>query len=66
VRTASEYLRSKPHARASTLASREKVAAKVDQLKRETAKKDMASRPRSETTVRKMMRGIAELMARIG
>jgi hypothetical protein len=66
MRTSAEYLRSKPHARASTLATREKVTAKLDQLKRETAEKDIACRPRSETTVRKMMRGIAELMARIG
>jgi hypothetical protein len=64
MRTAAEYLQKRPHARPATIAHREKVAATVEQLQREIAAKGMASRPRSETTVRKMMRGIAALMAR--
>ncbi|MGZ2484350.1 hypothetical protein ACVITL_002873 [Rhizobium pisi] len=36
MRTAAEYLRSKPHARASTLAFIERRNAVVEQLKRET------------------------------
>lgn len=47
MRTAAEYLRSNPHARASTIASREKVAVKVEQLKRETE----AARPPSRKSI---------------
>lgn len=66
MRTASEYLKANPHARSTTIAHREKVAATVEQLQREIAAKGMNTRPRSDTTVRKMMRGIVALMARIG
>lgn len=52
MRTAAEYLRSKPHARASTLANREKVAEKLDQLKRETASD---SRPTRKSIIERFM-----------
>lgn len=37
MRTTEQFLSQFPHARATTLANREKIAAKLDQLKRETA-----------------------------
>ncbi|MBD9453276.1 hypothetical protein IB244_17170 [Rhizobium sp. RHZ02] len=52
-----------PHARTSTiqyLAKRDEITA---QLRREIS--DMNSRPRSEGAVRRMMRGIAALVARM-
>ncbi len=54
MRTASEYLRDNPHARASTLASREKVAAKVDQLNREM-EADRSVQPSRKSIIERFM-----------
>jgi len=64
MRTAAQDLQKRHHARPETIAHREKVAATVEQLQREIAAKGSNTRLRSETTVRKMMRGIAALVAR--
>lgn len=58
------HLHKHPHARGTTIAQKQREEAKTAQLRKEVA--DMSSRPRSEGAVRRMMRGIAELMARIG
>lgn len=61
--TMHDHLRKFPNARPSTLAYLEKRAETTAQLRREIS--DMNSRPRSEGAVRRMMRGIAALMARV-
>lgn len=55
MRTAAEYLRDKPHARASTLASREKIAATVEQLNREIAEAKSAQRPTRKSIIDRFM-----------
>lgn len=61
--TAREHLAKFPNCRPSTLAYLEKRAETTAQLRREIS--NMNSRPRSEGAVRRMMRGIAALVARM-
>ncbi|KKZ89017.1 hypothetical protein [Rhizobium phaseoli] len=55
MRNAAEYLRAKPHARASTLASREKIAATVEQLNRELAATKAAEPPARKSIIDRFM-----------
>jgi hypothetical protein len=52
-----------PHARHSTLVQKQREDEVTAHLRKEIS--DMSSRPRSEGAVRRMMRGIAALVARM-
>lgn len=55
MRTASEYLRANPHARSTTIAHREKVAATVEQLQREIAAKGMEAHQKRKSLVERFL-----------
>lgn len=62
--TVNRHLIRYPNARTSTIQYLSKRDETTAQLRKEIS--DMSSRPRSEGAVRRMMRGIAELVARLG
>jgi len=51
MRTAAEYLRKHPSAGPSTIATREKIAATVEQLNREIAEAKSAQRPTRKSII---------------
>jgi hypothetical protein len=55
MRTAAEYLQKRPHARPTTIAHRAKVAATVEQLKRELEATGMAAEPERKSMIERFM-----------